>query len=120
MQGEQDSEFARKLAAAHAEAQAAGVKRRDYDTWADRALRRLGLRVPPTLYAPLGWVCFWLAVYFAVAWGLAMHVLIWENDMPVGVQVAVSGVAGVLFGVLMTLYQRYFRRKHRLSPWSAL
>lgn len=112
--------YARKLAAAHAEAQAAGVKRRDYDTWADLALRRLGLRVPPTLYAPLGWVGFWLAVYFAVAWGLAMHFLIWSDDMHFGIHIVISGIAGVLFGFFMALYQRYFRRKHHLTPWDQL
>ncbi len=114
------SDYARKLAAAHAQAQAAGVKRKDYATWVDRLLRRLGFQLPPTLYAPLGWLGVWFGVYFALTWGVAMHFLIWSDDMPFEIQIVISGVAGVLFGFFMALYQRYFRRKYRLTPWDQL
>ncbi len=118
MQTTPAQDYARKLAAAHAQAQAAGLKRWDYDTGFDRLLRKLGFRVPPTLYAHSGWVGLWLGLWFAVTWGAFMHFVVWLT--PVEVHPMSSIVAGALFGATMALYQRRTRRKHCLTPWSAL
>ena len=119
------SDYARKLAAAHAEAQAAGMKRWDYDTWADRLLRRVGFCAPPTLHAPLGWLWFLWAAYFIVAfvatsYFLTSYFLVPEDGMQIAPPLVGGIIGGALSGALMAAHQRYYRRKHRLSPWSAL
>jgi hypothetical protein len=114
------SDYARKLAAAHAQAQAAGLKRWDYDTLADRLLRKLGFRAPPTLYAPLGWLAVCFAVYFAVFMALMGHFLIWKHHFALEFFLLLCGLGGVAFGAMMAVYQRFYRRKHKLTPWSEL
>ena len=113
-------DYARKLAAAQAEAQAAGLKRWDYDTLADRLLRKLGFRAPPTLYAPLGWLAVCLAVYFAVFMAFFGYFLIGKQQIALEFFLLLCGLGGVAFGAMMAVYQRFYRRKHKLTPWSAL
>lgn len=120
MQTTPAQDYTRKLAAAHAQAQAAVLKPRVYDPWLDRLLRKLGFHLPPILFVPLPWLGFWLAVYFALAWGLGMHFMIWGQDMPLKIQLMASVFSGIMFGSCMAVYYRHYRRKHRLSPWRAL
>ena len=56
MPRESADEFSRKLAKAFAEAEAAGMKRSEYDNWAYRGLRRLGVRIKPPVYCHMGWL----------------------------------------------------------------
>jgi hypothetical protein len=96
------------------------LKRWDYDTLADRLLRKLGLRAPPTLYAPLGWLAVCFAVYFAVFMALMGYFLIWKHQIALEFFLLLCGLGGVAFGAMMGVYQRFYRRKYRLTPWSEL
>lgn len=113
------SEFDRKLQAALAELEAAGLTGSSYDLPLDRGLRKLGLRLRPSHYQSftlnaLKWFGFFAAVTSATMWALDVS----DRD-PLLILIQVS-IGGVLFGMFMALCHRRDRRKHRLSDWDAL
>lgn len=120
MQSTPAQDYTRKLAKAFAEAQAAGMKRSAYDNWAYRGLRRLGVRIKPPVYSHLGWLMLGSGVYFAVFWGVGMHILLWRDTTLMGVQLGVSLIAGIMFGAITALVVRFTRHRYKLTPWDQL
>ena len=119
MQHERNAEYARKLAAAHAQAQAAGMKRWQYDDWLDRFLRNVGLRIRPIPYQHLGWT--WVRWFGSMAvisgnwlWGG------WEDDLSTFRLIITTVAVAAALESVKVLNTNSERRKYNLTPWSAL
>src|SRR5690606_5915862 len=84
-----------------------------------RLLWKLGIEVPPPLFARFAPAALAMGACFGLGWGLAMWAILWaRQDMPVGVMVVASLAAGALFGLAMAAYFRHLARRHALPPWS--
>ena len=119
MQHERNADYARKLAAAHAQAQAAGMARWQYDDWFERFLRKIGLRLRPRPYQHLGWVWVRWFGFMAVIFGNWLWGG-WALDMSTTrLAVITASVAALLAGIKVMILMAE-RRKYNLTPWSAL
>lgn len=83
-----------------------------------RLLWRLGVAVPPPLFAPAWANAAIMGLFFAIGWGI----LTWVMDGARGgpaliVRIAVSLVAGAIFGSIMAWFVRRTARKHALPSW---
>jgi hypothetical protein len=113
------SDYARKLAAAHAEAQAAGMARWQYDDWFARHLRKLWVRIRPEPYHHLGWI--W-ARFFAFMALIFSNWLCggWADELSTFRLVLTTVGVSALLATIRMLVTKADRRKHRLTPWSEL
>ena len=95
-----------------------GIKPSSYNPPLIRLLGRVGVAVRPPHF-----MSFWLGlvvfgVYFGVIWGLFMWLFVWPNDeMPVQAVAMQAGLAGGAFGLLMSAWYQFSRRKHDLPRW---
>lgn len=114
-----NQDYTRKLAAAYAQAQAAGMARWQYDDGLDRFARKVGLRLRPAPYRHLGmmWVR-WFA-FFAISVGNLVWSIWWYDWSTSRLAITTASVAAGL-ALLAVLLRKANRRKHRLTPWSAL
>ncbi len=113
------SDYARKLAAAHAQAQTAGMARWQYDDWFERQLRKLGLRLRPALYQHLGWIwarwfAFMALIFSNWLWGG------WADELSTFRLVLTTVGVSALLATISMLVTKADRRKYRLTPWSEL
>lgn len=96
-----------------------GVARRNSAPPLYRLLWRMGVRVPPPLFAPT-WVVFISgSVFGGVFYGVFMWLLLWraQNLPPFG-GVLASGAFGISMGAYMSWYFGRQRRKLGLPKWS--
>lgn len=85
-----------------------------------RILWRLGVGVPPPLFASFIPCALAMGAGFALLWGLLMWVILWgRQGMLLGMSAAAALTAGALFGLIMGAYFRYLARKHRLPSWES-
>ena len=83
-----------------------------------KTARKLGFNLTPPVFMPFWQAATILGVYFAVAWGIAMWLIMWSwQNAPLWLVLSMPILAGVLFGVFMAAYYRYIRRKHNLPAW---
>ena len=82
-----------------------------------RLLWWMGIETPPH-FASFGSIALVMGLFFGVFWGLIMWFLGWRaNDVPIAFALAMSAVAGVLFGVTMAAYFRWRASKLALPAW---
>jgi len=107
-----------KLEKMHKHMAALGIRHSTYAPPAWRILWRMGIKVPPPLFAPF-WPCaILLSGYFVVAWGLFMWLFAWSHrDMPLWLMLSSALFAGLLFGLCMAAYYRHVAHKHNLPAW---
>ena len=84
-----------------------------------RLLWRMGIEATPPMFASFGTIAALQGVVFGVAWGLIMWFAFLSRQASAspGLAVAVSALAGVLFGLIMAGFVRYRARKFGLPPW---
>ncbi|WP_295953910.1 DUF6404 family protein [Rhodoferax sp.] len=86
-----------------------------------RFLWWLGFKVPSPHFAGFLATALATGVWFTLAWGTAMWLIIWRTQQLSMLASAVTAVvAGGLFGLAMAGYYAYGRRKHRLPAWKDL
>jgi Family of unknown function (DUF6404) len=85
-----------------------------------RLLWRLGIEIPPPLFAAFLPNAFLMGGFFTCSWGLFMCLFIWAGDGKVSAFFALQAslFAGLMFGITMALYLRYKARQLNLPPWS--
>ena len=114
-------DYARKFEASLAQMEAAGIKRKKAIPLMSKLYIRMGFKVRPPLYQPFLTKIFTFGWFFALLWGGTMYVLIWRPDgLPISMALAFTGLAGVLFGVLMALSESIRKKKLGLGRWKDL
>lgn len=114
-------EYERRLSHAMAELEGSGIARMNYAPPLFRLARALGLKPRPPHYIGVLRGALILGPSFGALWGLVMWSLSWKaQGLPVGVAIAASLLAGMLFGAAMAAYYRWSGRKAGLSRWQDL
>ncbi|MFN7166618.1 MAG: DUF6404 family protein [Pannonibacter sp.] len=115
------ADFAKRYEFAIQDAIAHGIRPWDADPPIDRLLRKLGLRMRPTLYRSFGANMFVYGSYFGTFLGLLNWFTIWSRDStPIPVAVMISIGAGSAFGAFTAALMARKRRKAGLTRWNDL
>lgn len=97
------------------------IWRSNYAPPMHRLLWRLDFDVPPPHFASFFSNALLLGVYFTVAYGLFMWLVLWSNNGTSLIASAIGSVtAGVLFGLVMAGYYHYGHKKYNLPSWEHL
>ena len=108
-----------KLERMYRHTDALGISRATVAPPAWRLLWKMGLEVPPPLFAPFLPMALATGSFFAVAWGLLMWLGFWARQgMPLAGMFVSALAAGVLFGLIMAGIYRHLARKHGLPSWA--
>lgn len=100
--------FQRKLEAAFAAANAAGLKKSYYAPVLHRLLCRLGIAIRPPHFAGIAQNFLMQGVVFGACWGGAMWFAAWRHQgVPPSMAFLGTGAAGLIFGAGMAAYFRY-------------
>lgn len=85
-----------------------------------RLLWRLGVEIPPPLFAAFLPNALLMGGFFACGWGLLMWLFTWSGNGQVSPVLALllALSAGLMFGIAMALYLRSKARQLNLPPWS--
>lgn len=114
-------DYTRKLAAALAETERAGIPRRQVLPLVWHLAQRLGWPMRPPLYASFWQNLLVTGVPFGVFWGLWMQFTTWgPRDRVPGEQLAVAFIAALLFGAAMAGFTAFTRGRKELSRWEDL
>ncbi len=83
--------------------------------------RKMGFKPRPICYEPFAKAAVLPGVFFAVTWGLSMHVFVWrEAGRPIAVQGFSVALAGLFFGIVMAAWNGRIHRMKNLSSWDDL
>lgn len=86
-----------------------------------RGLWFVGLKIPPLPFAPFWQITLVLGSGFALCWGAAMWWSLWRfTGIPFSEGLYRSLGAGLLFGLVMALFQRWRNKANRLPAWKNL
>jgi hypothetical protein len=111
----------RRMTAALAELESAGVSANAAKPLLFRLLAGLGLKVRPPLYQGHFANFAQNGLFFGVTWGGLMYYFSWSaSQMPIAGGVVAMVCAGVLFGAGMAAFTAYQRRSKKLSRWEEL
>jgi hypothetical protein len=100
---------------------ATGITESNYHPPLLRLLWRLGFQVRPPHFASFGATAVFAGSFFAIGWGTLMWLLVWHSaGMSPMAALGSSAIAGVFFGLVMSAYYAYGRKKHRLPDWDSL
>jgi hypothetical protein len=114
-------EFTGKRARALQLLQQTGMRRSSYLPPAVRLLWRMGFQTPLPHLTPFTPVALATGLSFGALWGLLMGLFGFLTD-GAGTRYLLfaSGLAGLLFGLMMASYYARGRRRHNLPLWSQL
>lgn len=108
-----------KLELMYRHTDALGISRATVAPPAWRLLWKLGVQVPPPLFAPFLPMALAMGSFFGIGWGLVMWLAFWSRQgMPLGVVALAALAAGALFGLIMAGIYRRMARKHGLTSWA--
>jgi hypothetical protein len=83
-----------------------------------RLMWTLGIEIPPPLFLSFFTIAFWAGSLFGVGWGGIMWLIQWrEQNAPIWLVIAASGIAGISFGVIMAYYMKRKARQLGLPDW---
>lgn len=85
-----------------------------------RLLWRMGVHLPLPHFVSFGRVALVSGGFFGPAWGALMWFAIWRHQMQPIAALAITLVAGIVFGLTLAAYYGYGRRKHKLPLWHEL
>ena|SRR5258706_7190166 len=110
--------FEERRSAALTMLQLTGIWRSHYSPPLLRLLWRLGIKVPPPHFVSFATNFAVAGLWFGVLWGLFMWFIFWSHQgVPLTRAMAITALAGLLFGLFMASYYRYGARKHGLPKW---
>jgi hypothetical protein len=79
---------------------------------------KLGIALPPPLFASFATNCLLFGTCFAVAWGGLMWLWCWsQRNTPWPVMLMAALLGGLSFGVGLALWYRQQARRHALPVW---
>jgi len=98
-----------------------GIKPRVYAPPILRLLWKIGIPLPPPLFAGF-WLNFsFAALWFGLFWGLGMWFWLWSGEgYSVIHAIVLSALAGSFFGAWMAFYYQRTASKHKLPKWSEI
>ena len=100
---------------------ATGMWRSNYEPPILRGLWKLGFKIPPPHFVPFWKTTLLASLWFGGAWGIVMWLTVWSpHSVVVTAALCAAAAAGLFFGLSMSLYYAYGRRKHCLPEWSSL
>ena len=100
---------------------ATGMWASNYEPPILRGLWKLGFKIPPPHFVPFWKTTLFASLWFGGAWGVVMWLTVWSRQgVVLGAALVAAAAAGLCFGLFMSLYYAYGRRKHRLPDWSSL
>ncbi len=114
------SEYERRMNRALAEMQANSIRHIFGETWLDRGLRRVGLRLRPIYYYTPWQVALFGGLYFSLAYGGAMYLLSWRHSDNLLEPLIGLLVSGTVFGAVFGGFVAIQLRRYRLSRWKDL
>ena len=98
-----------------------GLRRSNYEPPLLRLFWYLGIPVPPPHFAPMGWTALVLGATFGPSWGLMMWFFFWRDQgLSALSATGASILAGGAFGVSMSVYYAWGKRKYNLPSWKSL
>lgn len=101
--------------------QSTGMSRSNYEPPLLRALWKIGINVPPPHFVPFWKVTLFTTLWFGGVWGGFMWLTVWlRQGMAISAALGIAGATGICFGMFMSFYFAYGRRKHRLPAWSSI
>ena len=107
-----------KIALMYRHTDALGISRGTVAPPAWRLLWKMGLEVPPPLFAPFLPMALAMGSFFAVGWGLLMWLGFWARQgMPVAIMAGSALAAGVMFGLIMAAYLVAQARHYQVPRW---
>ena len=110
--------FEEKRAAGLVLLEATGMPRTSYAPPLVRLLWHLGVKVPPPHFASFLGIFAFVAIAFGATWGFLMWFIFWaDQDLPIERVLVQTGIAGLIFGLLMAVYYHYGARRHGLPKW---
>ncbi|WP_316859601.1 DUF6404 family protein [uncultured Cohaesibacter sp.] len=86
-----------------------------------RLLRSQGFKIRPPHFSSAFSNILMTGIPFAIVWGFLMWLLVWEDaSLPSSIAIYAGGSAGLLFGVMLSIYYRWAARRHELPRWEDL
>ena len=85
-----------------------------------RLLWAMGLRIPPPLFLGILPLTLITGGVFATFWGFGMWLFAWrtQRGLPIWLALAMSVLAGAMFGSAMATYYRWRSDKLPLTSWA--
>jgi len=118
---ETQTDYIRRLDAALAELDQAGITRANSTPPLFHLAKRLGLKPRTPHYMSFARAVLLTGPFFGLLWGLVMWIFVWSaQGLPAVVAVLASVLAGALFGLLMAGYYRRSSGNSELSRWEDL
>ena len=98
-----------------------GMWRSNYAPPIMRLLWSLGLDLPPPHFGKFFTNTMLMGTFFALIWGTFMWIFLWSHKgiSPLSA-LLVAACAGLFFGLAMSAYYAYGKRKYQLPSWDKL
>ncbi|WP_022940619.1 DUF6404 family protein [Psychromonas hadalis] len=110
--------FEEKLNIAHAELQAVGIWKSNYNPPLFDLARRLGYKTAPPHYRPFLSNFLRQTLLFFIVWGGLMWLFSWQGSVISGhMMFMISSSVSLLFGFMMAVYYKFSAKHHHLSNW---
>ena len=115
------SDYETRFDAALSELEVAGIWRSNAQPPYVWVMRSVGLHPRLPHYLPFWRAALGQGVFFGAFWGLIMYATTWgPQNLPMGVMLVSSVIAGMFFGLFLALYYKHCRRRYNLSEWEDL
>lgn len=86
-----------------------------------RGLWKLGLKIPPVPFMPFWQTTLIMGISFGLVYGIFIWFSAWEHrGMAFSVAIFISFTAGILFGLMMAIFNWWFKKRNNLPTWNEL
>ena len=101
--------------------ESSGIWRSNYAPPFVRFLWLMGFEVPPPHFNNFFANALFSGTFFAAIWGVFMWIVVWSpQKMPLTSALIAAFGAGTFFGLALSGYYAYGRRKHNFPKWSEI
>ncbi|PKG37693.1 DUF6404 family protein [Psychromonas sp. Urea-02u-13] len=112
--------YEERLEKAHEELESKGIWKSNYNPPLFDLARKCGYKTAPPHYRSFLSNFTRQALFFFVAWGCAMYLLVWRgSDIDASFLLSVSSTVALLFAFIMSVYYKFSAQYHHLSTWES-
>ncbi len=95
-----------------------GIKKSTFAPIGYRMMWSLGIKITPPLFTSFISNFLFTGIQFGFFWGILMYFFQWRNLERSFLSMFVTSLAaGILFGLFISFYYRYLRKKYNLPEW---